>query len=77
MPQETRVYRSSRLTKAQVERQLTSMQVGEECRIGMYVAASIDEEAADDLKSWQEGETGAEIKYKVRLWSSVVVRLRT
>ena len=62
---ETRVYRSSRLTKAQAQRQLKYVQPGEESRIGMYVATTTDESAADGLKGWQEGELGAEVKYKV------------
>ena len=62
---ETRVYRSSRLTKAQVQRQLKYVQPGEESRIGMYVATSTNEAKVDELKGWQEEESGTAAKYKV------------
>ena len=62
---ETRVYRSSRLTKAQVQRQLKYVQPGEESRIGMYVATSTNEAKVNELKGWQEEESGTAAKYKV------------
>ena len=62
---ETRVYRSSRLTKAQAQRQLKYVQPGEESRIGMYVATSTNEAKVNELKGWQEEESGTAAKYKV------------
>ena len=40
---------------------------GRKCRIGMYVATSTDEKMLDELKGWQQGETGTAVKYKVNL----------
>ena len=38
---------------------------GRKCRIGMYVATSTDEKMVDELKGWQQGETGTAVMYKV------------
>ena len=62
---ETRVFRTSRLTTAQLERQALNVLPGRKCRIGMYVATSTDEKMLDELKGWQQGETGTAVKYKV------------
>ena len=74
LPRKTKVYRSSRMTKAQAD--LLQSLIGERCRIGMYVATSTVKSAAIGLKEWQEGEMGeAKVKYMVR--ASVSLRAHT
>ena len=58
----TTVYRASRMTKLQE----TQIQVGEKYRLGMYVATSTREAAAEGLMGWQAGEMGSEVKYRWR-----------
>ena len=59
----TTVYRDSRMTKLQE----TQIQVGEKYRLGMYVATSTREAAAEGLMGWQAREMGSEVKYRWRL----------
>ena len=58
----TTVYRASRMTKAQ-ERQIHP---GRKYRLGMFVATSTSEAAAEGLMGWQAGEMGSEVKYRWR-----------
>ena len=62
LTRKTPVYRTSRMTEAQFRH----LQVGKQYRIGMYVCTSTAKSvvnSSSDIRGWQEGEMGTDVKY--------------